>query len=570
MTVRTHELEEVLSGDAFQAALAGAARSIGAPADFRPQVERPRDASHGSFASNAALVLTKSLGRPPRQLAEELIEALDPELAGGTVEIAGPGFINLSIADAWLHRGLSAVLAADREYGRSKAAPVERINVEFVSANPTGPLHVAHGRGVAIGDVVASLLTWVGHEVTREFYLNDMGRQIELLGESVDVRFRQQRGDEVEIPPNGYHGDYVRELAEQIAERKADALARMADAERVVLFGEQAAEILLEEQKADLAEFRVHMDLFRHETDLYADGEVAGTLKRLEEAGLTYANEGAVWLRTTRFGDEKDRVLVKSDGTYTYFLPDVAYHVDKHRRGFERAIDVWGADHHGHVQRMQAAMQALGLGPDFLETLIMQLVTVMRDGVEVRMSKRAGEFVTLRELFEETGVDVARYFFLMRRAEAAMTFDLDLALDTSENNPVYKVQYAHARMCSVFARGGIDMASIDVQPDTFTGLASRWEIDVARQVLRFPFVVHAAADARAPYMVCAYLEETAGAVNAWYHQGNVDPEFRVLADGPSRDARIGLARAVQITLRNGLNVLGVSAPERMEREEISE
>jgi arginyl-tRNA synthetase len=362
----------------------------------------------------------------------------------------------------------------------------------------------------------------------------------------------------------------VRELADRIAAQHPDTLEGMPEAERVSLFGLEACKILHEEQKADLAEFRVHMDIFRHETDLYAEDEVSGTLKRLEDAGLTYANEGAVWLRTTRFGDEKDRVLVKSDGTFTYFLPDVAYHVDKHRRGFERAIDVWGADHHGHVPRMQAAMQALGLGPDYLETLIMQLVTVMRGGVEVRMSKRAGEFVTLRELFEETGVDVARYFFLMRRAEAAMNFDLDLALDTSESNPVYKVQYAHARMCSVFARGGIEPASIETRLDGFAGLTSQWELDAARQVLRFPFVVRGAAAARAPYMLCAYLEETAGAVNAWYHQGNVAPEYRVLAEGPSRDARIGLARAVQITLRNGLNLLGVSAPERMQREENSE
>ncbi len=570
MTVRPRELEVVLSGEAFQTALCDAARAIGAPADFQPQVERPRDASHGSFATNAALVLTKRLGRPPRQLAEELIEALDTELAGGRVEIAGPGFINLSLADAWIHWGLSTVLDADLDFGRSTAPRPERTNVEFVSANPTGPIHVAHGRGTAIGDVVASLLTWTGHDVTREFYLNDTGRQIELLGESVDVRYRQARGDDVEIPPNGYHGDYVRELAEQIAARHPETLEPMPDGQRIGLFSKEASEILLEEQKADLADFGVHMDLFRHESDLYADGEVAGTLQRFEDADLTYADEGAVWLRTTRFGDEKDRVLVKGDGSFTYFLPDVAYHVDKHRRGFERAIDVWGADHHGHIPRMQAAMQALGLGPDFLETLIMQLVTVTRGGVEVRMSKRAGEFVTLRELYEETGVDVARYFFLMRRAEAAMSFDLDLALDTSENNPVYKVQYAHARMCSVFARGGIDRASIDTRPDDFAGLTSRWEIDVAGHVLRFPFVVRGAAAARAPYMVCAYLEEMAGAVNAWYHQGNVDAELRVLAEGPSREARLGLARAVQITLRNGLNVLGVSAPERMEREETSE
>jgi arginyl-tRNA synthetase len=297
---------------------------------------------------------------------------------------------------------------------------------------------------------------------------------------------------------------------------------------------------------------------------------VRDALERLDSRDLTYTEGGATWLRTTSFGDDKDRVLVKSDGSFTYFLPDIAYHVDKRSRGFDLAIDVWGADHHGHVSRMTAALEALGLPPGFFEALIIQLVTVMRGGEEVRMSKRAGQFVTLRELFEETGVDVARYFFLMRRAEVQMSFDLDLALDTSEANPVYKVQYAHARMCSVFERAGVDAESIAVSEADLAELTRESERELAKSLLRFPEVVRNAAQARAPYQVCSYLEEVAGLVNAWYHEGNLDPSLRVIAEGPARAGRLALARAVQITLRNGLELLGVSAPRRMVREQETE
>ncbi len=549
-------------------ALSRAAREAGAPEDFRPELERPRSEEHGDWATNAALVLGGRLERPPREIAEAIAERLDREAAGvDAVDVAGPGFINFRLSDRLVWSELSEAVRRDEDWGRQPDAGQGRVNVEFVSANPTGPLHVAHGRGAALGDAVASLLEWTGHEVTREFYVNDAGRQIELLGESVEARFRQARGDDAEVPEDGYRGDYVSDLARRIADEEGtDRLEAMEPDRRRELFGRRAVEALRAEQERDLEAFGVHMDVYTEESGLYGSGAVEEALDALEEAGLTYREDGAVWLRTSDFGDEKDRVLVKSDGEYTYFLPDIAYHVEKAARGFDRAIDVWGADHHGHVPRMQAALRALDLPEGFLEPLLIQLVSVHRGGREVQMSKRAGEFVALRDLYRQTGADVARYFFLMRRAEVHLQFDLELALDTSEANPVYKVQYAHARMCSVFEKGGVEPAEIEADPGILERLETDSEREVAKVVARFPEAVREAAAARAPYRICTYLEELAGTVNAWYHEGNEDPSLRVLADGPARPARLALARAVQVTLRNGLRLLGLTAPEQMARE----
>jgi arginyl-tRNA synthetase len=392
---------------ALAAELKRAAREVGAPEGFQPELERPRDLQHGDFATNAALVLAGRLGQPPREIADRLVNALDASAAGvAEVSVAGPGFINFRLGDDVYWRSLPEVLRADLSFGRSEAVSPLQVNVEFVSANPTGPLHVAHGRGAAIGDAVASLLEWTGNRVVREFYVNDAGRQIDLLAESLEARFRQLAGEEAEVPEGGYMGEYVEELARRAAaEVGTEELAEMDGQERMLRFGELSTGWLREEQERDLEELRVHMEVFREESGLYERGEVGDALESLGAEGLTYTEGGATWLSTTRFGDDKDRVLVKSDGSFTYFLPDIAYHVDKRSRGFDLAIDVWGADHHGHVSRMSAALQALGLPPGFFEALIIQLVTVMRGGEEVRMSKRAGQFVTLRELFEETGVE---------------------------------------------------------------------------------------------------------------------------------------------------------------------
>jgi arginyl-tRNA synthetase len=545
-----------------------AAREVGAPDGFEPELTRPRDATHGDLASNVALVLSKQLGETPRDLALRIESTFDRVAAGvADVQVAGPGFLNFRLSNEIVQEQLVNILAAGDEYGRSESERAERINVEFVSANPTGPLHVAHGRGAALGDAIASLLEWTGHEVAREFYVNDAGRQIRLLAESVEARLLELTGTPTPIPEGGYHGEYVVDVAREIADRSgAEALLTLDRDERLRRIEAESVRRLREGQARDLEDFHIEMDLFYSERSLYESGAIDALVQRFDEASLLYEQDGATWLRTTAFGDEKDRVLVKRDGEFTYFAPDLAYHLDKAERGHDRAIDIWGADHQGHEQRMLAALAGLGF-PDLLEVVILQIVTVLRGGEEARMSKRAGRFITLRELFQETGVDVARYFFLMRRPEVHLNFDLDLALDTSEANPVYKIQYAHARMCSVFSRGEIDPRGLAPDPVGLDQLRTEAERAVATSLLRLPQVIAASAESRAPHMLCVYLEEVAGLVNSWYHQGNLDPALRMLVEGPEREGRLKLARATQITLRNGLRVLGLSAPERLVREE---
>jgi len=532
------------------------------------QLERARP-EHGDLATNIALALAKRLGKPPRVLAQEIIDQLNFEAAGiRSAEIAGPGFINFRLVPGRLQSALVAIVQDDRAYGRSSSGEGRKVMVEFVSANPTGPLHVAHGRGAALGDGIASLLEWTGHEVSREFYVNDAGVQMLRLGESLEARWRELHGETIEIPEGGYHGTYLRDLAREVDTEAGDQLRAMTQEERITFLRNWGSEKLRLQQDADLREFRVLFDQYSFETSLYTEHRTDETLEDLKQRGLIFEQEGATWLRTTLFGDDKDRVLVKKDGTFTYFLPDLAYHRDKARRGFEHAIDIWGADHHGYVPRMQAGLAALGLN-DFLDVEIVQMVRLMRGGSEVKFSKRAGEFITLRELFEETGVDVARYFFLMRRGDTQMLFDLDLALDQSEKNPVYKVQYAHARMMSIFRKAGIDPQTISADVDLAV-LDHPSEVELIKQLGSLPQVIERASDARSPHIVCDFLETTAGMVNSWYHAGNPsrNPELAVLvADERLRSARLVLARAIQVVLRNGLELLGLAAPERMTREE---
>ena len=533
------------------------------------QLERPRNPEHGDLSTNLALVLAKRVGQKPQVLAHDIIKQLDLPAAGlRAAEIAGPGFINFRFAQGSLHDQLLAVLRADTDYGRSRAEHAQRIQVEFVSANPTGPLHVAHGRGAALGDGIARLLEWTGHAVQREFYVNDAGVQMNLLGASLEARWREVRGEPAAVPEGGYHGAYIRELAERANTKLGEQLQGLSQEERISFLRVWGSRMLRAQQEADLQEFRVQFDEFYSETSLYEEGKVETTLQALRERGHTYESEGATWLRTTQFGDDKDRVLVKSDGSFTYFLPDLAYHRDKAQRGFTRVIDIWGADHHGYVPRMQAGLAALGYG-DLFNAEIVQMVRIMRAGSEMKMSKRSGEFVTLRDLFEETGVDVARYFFLMRRSDAQMLFDLDLALDHSEKNPVFKVQYAHARMHSIFRKAGRPPNDARRSAEELAGLQHASEIELIKQLSLFPEVVARAAEARAPHIVCEYLESTAGMVNSWYHAGNPsrNPQLAVLVADPGlREARLALADAIRMVLRNGLTLLGLSAPERMERE----
>jgi arginyl-tRNA synthetase len=550
----------VKADEALRAALAQAAVKLGAPplTDTDVALERPRDAAHGDLATNLALALAKTLEAKPRVVAERLVAAL--ELPAGLVrkvEIAGPGFINFFLADAQLVAVLPAILAAGPAYGRSDVGQGRPVNVEFVSANPTGPLHVGHGRQAALGDAIASLLEWTGWRVTREFYYNDAGAQIMNLARSVQARIEQLRGRTVEIPEGGYHGEYIRELAERyIAEHAGDPEG--ADLDAVRRF---AVQELRKEQDRDLQAFGVKFDVYTLESSLYGAGKVEATERRLVAAGHTYEKDGARWLRTTDFGDDKDRVMRKSaekGGDYTYFVPDVAYHVTKWERGFTRAINVQGADHHGTVRRVRIGLQALEMGiPEgYPEYVLHQMVTVMKGGEEVKISKRAGTYMTVRELVEEVGRDAVRYFFLMRRSDSHFVFDVDLAKSQTEENPVFYVQMAHARMSGIFrvaARApetvtpdGVDLALLD-EPE---------ELDVLKELADFEGLVAGAAAALEPHRVTGYLEGLARIAHAWYHK------YRVLGE-PEEAARLALARAVRQVLANGLTLLGISAPERM-------
>ena len=537
-----------------------AARALGAP-DTPFVLERPRDEGHGDLATNLAMLIARSRKTNPRRVAEEVVAALSfPAGVVSRIEIAGPGFINLWLAGDQLASSLALIIAEGEAFGRSSLGAGARVNVEFVSANPTGPLHVGHGRGAALGDGIAALLEWTGHAVTREFYINDAGAQIDKLVESLWARIRQQTGAEGAkdaVPEGGYHGEYL-----------IDAAARaLVDFEPRLLEGplEAAAPMLRkyiltlqrEEQDALLRDFGVRFDVHSSEQAIYDDGRVQATLDELAAKQLSYEKDGALWLKTEAHGDDKDRVLRKSDGTLTYLVPDIAYHRDKHERGFERVIDVWGADHHGYIPRMRAALRALGYPDDFFEVALVQLVKVMKGGEEVRMSKRAGDFVTLRELLDWVGTDAARYFFLMRKGETPFTFDVDLARKQTDENPVFYVQMAHARMSGIFRVAGIDVA--DAGGDaTLDALPAPEDAELLKELTRFPEVVAGAARAREPHRITGYLEELSRVAHGWYHH------CRVLGEPPATErARLVLARAARQVLGNGLRLLGLSAPDRM-------
>lgn len=545
-------------------ALRSVARDLGAEDEIEVRLERPQAPEHGDLATNLAMLLSGRLERRPREIAAEIVRALDIEnLPVGEPEIAGPGFINFRVERGYLLQRLRDVAMADARYGRTDRGAGRRVIVEFVSANPTGPLHVGHGRGAAVGDSVARLLEWTGYRIHREFYVNDAGAQIEKLVDSVHARYQRQLGVEAAVPEGGYHGDYVTELAADVRSALGATLTAEWDEAQRTRVREFVLDRMQAEQRTDLAALRVSFDEFYPESAIYESGRIDETLQEIERRDLSYRREGALWLRSTRFGDDKDRVLVKSDGTYTYFLPDIAYHWDKARRGFEVAIDIWGADHHGYVPRMSAAMEALGVGRDFFEAVIVQLVRVERGGEEVKLSKRAGEFVTLRDLIDEVGADVTRYFFLERGPQQQMVFDLDLARERSEKNPVYKVQYAHARLRSVYRKGEIDPGAIDVDVD-LAPLDRPEERELIKTLLDFPDTLDLAAESRSPHRVTAYLEVLANQLNSWYHAGTRDASLRVLGvDDEVSRARLVLARAAEIVLRNGLEVLGIEAPERM-------
>ena len=548
-----------MSDAVLRAELARVAAALGGEGiDF--VLERPRDAGHGDLATNLALVLAKPRKAKPRDVAVRVLSELRlPSSVVSRTEIAGPGFINFWLAQDALADAVQRILAAGPLYGRSEFGLGLKVNVEFVSANPTGPLHVGHGRGAAYGDAVASLLQWTGHSVTREFYINDAGTQIDKLARSLWARVQQALGRDEEIPEGGYQGLYLTEAAERVLAERGRDFADLPAEEGVRQCRALALRMQRQEQDADLAAFGVHFDVHVSEQSLYDRGLVDEALVLLGEKGLTYERDGALWLRTTQFGDDKDRVLRKSDASLTYLVPDIAYHVDKRARGFDRVIDVWGADHHGYVPRMRSVLEALGYPAEFFEVGLIQLVKVVRGGEEVKMSKRSGEFVTLRDLLDEVGADATRYFFLMRRHDSQLAFDVDLAKKQTDENPVFYVQMAHARLSGIFRTAGRPPESVNDKLD-LAALPAPQDADLVKELPGFPAVIEKAAREREPHRVTTYLESLATLVHGWYHH------TRALGAPEGADterARLLLARAARQVLANGLAVLGISAPDRM-------
>jgi len=548
----------VTAHEAIRAALATAAARLGASVSASAvELERPRDLAHGDIATNLALTLAKSLKQKPRAVAERLVAALElPQGLVRQIAVAGPGFINFVLAEQQLASAIAAVLAAAERYGRGDQGAGKPVNVEFVSANPTGPLHVGHGRQAALGDAIAALLEWTGWRVTREFYYNDGGAQIGNLAGSVQARIRGLRGQAAPLPEGGYHGEYIREIGERYLARHPED-PEGADLDAVRRFAVQA---LRDEQDRDLQALGVKFAVYFLESSLYATSKVESTLRRLVAAGHTYEQDGALWLKTTDFGDDKDRVMRKraeKGGDYTYFVPDVAYHVDKWERGFSRAINVQGADHHSTVTRVRIGLQALDMGipAGYPEYVLHQMVTVMKGGEEMRLSKRAGSYLTLRELVDEVGRDAVRYFFLMRRGDSHLVFDIDLAKSQTEENPVFYVQMAHARMSGIFRVAGRAPDAVPSDAEV-AKLNEPEELALMKELAEFPAIVAGAAQALEPHRLTGYLEGLARIAHAWYHK------YRVLGE-PEETARLALAAAVRQVLGNGLRLLGISAPDRM-------
>jgi arginyl-tRNA synthetase len=542
-------------------AVAQAAPDLGLPAEGLPEPEllTPRQKEHGDWSTNVALVLAKAAGRPPRDIARSLAPRIPTGGVIERVEVAGPGFVNLFLRSTWLHDVLRTILEEGPAYGRS-APTGRRVQVEYVSANPVGPLHVGTARNAALGDSVANLLEAAGWTVEREYYFNDRNRQIDLYAESVEARYLQRFGREGEVPEEGYHGEHVQQIADRLAEEEGDRLLALPADQRLERIRARAVELNMEGIRHTLERFRVRFDTWANEASFHDSGAIAAAVERLRAVGAVYERDGALFFRSTDYGDEKDRVLIRSDGRPTYFGADCAYVLDKAERGFDRLIYVWGADHHGTMKRLLGAAEALGVSAK-VEILIYQLVSLQRGGVEVRMSKRAGEYVTLDELIDEVGADAARYTLVSRSADSAMDFDIEEVTRQSLENPVYYVQYAHARIASLLRMGAAqglevpDAAQVDP-----TLLATEPELDLLRTLADFPDVVAAAAEMLAPHRLTHYVEAAAAQFHRFYS------ECRVLTDDEALSrSRLALAAAAKRVVASGLELIGVGAPESMQR-----
>lgn len=525
-------------------------------------LEKPKVKAHGDYATNIAMQMARVAKQAPRKIAEEIVQHLDTGKAMiEKIDIAGPGFINLFLDNGYLTKLIEQILAEKETYGRVNTGKGHKVLVEFVSANPTGDLHVGHARGAAYGDALCNILDAAGYDVSREYYINDAGNQIHNLALSIEARYMQALGKEWDMPEDGYHGQDIIEIGKELAEKDGDKWVHVPEEERIAYFREYGLKVELEKIKQDLANFDVHFDNWFSETSLYETNKVEATLEKLQEQEMIYEKDGATWLKSTKFGDDKDRVVIKNDGTYTYLTPDIAYHLNKLERGFETLINIWGADHHGYIPRMKAAIQALGYAPETLEVEVIQMVNLIEDGEKVKMSKRTGRALTLRQLMEEVGKDAMRYFFNTRSCDSHLDFDLDLARTQSNENPVYYVQYAHARICTMLeqaAEKGIDFSGFDSSL-----LKNEKEIDLLKQLGDFPKTIADAAVKRAPHLVTQYVFDLSALLHSYYNAEKVINEDNL----DLTKARLALMAAVKITIANALKLIGVHAPQKMYRDE---
>ncbi len=521
------------------------------------KIEIPKDSKNGDYSTNIAMVLTKLAKRNPREIAQLIVDHLDTEAAHvKSIDIAGPGFINFYLDPSYLNVVIDQALEQDLAFGRVAEPKNEKILVEYVSANPTGDLHIGHARNAAVGDTLSNVLDAAGYDVTREYYINDAGNQITNLAKSIEARYLQQLGYDAEMPQDGYHGQDIKNIGVDLAEKQPH-LVDLAEDERLKTFRKLGVDYEMEKLKQDLADFNTHFDHWFSETSLYEKNEIKAVLAKMDELGYTYEKDGATWLRTTDFKDDKDRVLIKKDGTYTYFLPDIAYHYDKIQRGNQKLINLFGADHHGYINRLKASLETFGVDSNRLEIQIMQMVRLMQDGEEVKMSKRTGNAITLREIMDEVGVDAARYFLTMRSPDTHFDFDMALAKEQSQDNPVYYAQYAHARICSILRQATAQGYQVEKGADYQT-ITNEKAIELLKKIAEFEPMIESAAEARAPHRVTNYIQDLAAHFHKFYNAEKVLTE-----DDAKTRAHIALVDAVRITLRNALHLVGVSAPEQM-------
>jgi len=544
-----------------EAVTACVADGLLAPGSFPPvEMEMTKDAAHGDYATNFAMILASSARTNPRKIAGMMTSHLRDE--GNLLEkseIAGPGFINFFVREQIWAEELKDIESLGDRYGSAETGRGKNVQVEFVSANPTGPLHIGHARGAVVGDVIANILAMSGYAIFREYYINDAGNQMNNLGKSVWYRYLELLGKSVELPSTCYQGDYIREIAGDILKKDGDLYLAKSEEETIRSFTDYAAGIILEDIKKDLKNFGIVFDQYFSERFLYVNDGVGRLLADLEEKGFIYRDDETLWFKTTDFGDDKDRVVVRKNGDPTYFAADIAYHKNKYERGFDTVIDIWGADHHGYIPRMHAGIQALGHSRDALRVVLVQLVNLLRDGKPVAMSTRSGEFVTMKEVVEEVGRDAARYNFLMRRSDSHLDFDLELAKKQSNENPVYYVQYAHARICSILRMAqerGIEMpASGEADPQL---LRIPEEIALIKALIRFPEIIEGSARTLEPHRITFYLNDLAGMFHSYYNKYKVISEDEAITK-----ARLFLMKCIVIVLNNALTLLGVSAPEKM-------